>query len=125
MSRLLVVADDSPEMRWVVRTALGDEFDEVIEAKDGRELLGQLVACAHSRPAAEVLVITDLRMPGYTGLEVLAAYEELSYYPATVVMTAYPSADIHTGTARVGAVLLPKPFAARDLRRVVGIARQV
>ena len=117
--RLLLIADDNPAMRWLVRRTFRDQFDNIIEASDGRELFWQLVRCAHTRDASDVVVITDIRMPTYTGLDVLAAYDELGYHPATVVISSFPDADAHASTERAGAQLLPKPFATADLRRVV------
>lgn len=119
MSRILIVADDSAEMRWLVTSALERQFDEVIQASDGGELLEQLVHCAQEHAAAEVVVVTDLRMPRYTGLDVIEAYAELAYYPTTVVMTSFPGTDVCARVSQAGAVMLPKPFGARDLRRVI------
>jgi DNA-binding NtrC family response regulator len=119
VSRLLVIADDNPAMRWLVRHTCRDRFDEVIEANDGRELFWALVHCSRTRRAADVVLVTDIRMPAYSGLEVLAACDELDYHPPTIVMTSFPDADAYASTARAGAVLLPKPFVTADLRRLV------
>jgi DNA-binding NtrC family response regulator len=120
---LLVIADDNAHMRWLVRTTFRGCFDEIVEAADGRELFWELVRCSRTRAASEVLVITDIRMPGYSGLDVLSTYDDLGFHPRTVVMTSFPDADAYACTARAGGVLLPKPFATAELRRVVEDAR--
>ena len=121
---MLVIADDSPAMRWLVRHTLGEEFAEIVEANDGRELFWTLVRCSRTRAADDVVVITDIRMPAYSGLDVLAACDELDYHPATIVMTSFPDADAYASTERAGAVLLPKPFVTSELRRLVERAQR-
>jgi FixJ family two-component response regulator len=106
-------------MRWLVHTMFADHFTDVIEVADGRALFWELVRCARSLAAEDVVVITDLRMPHYSGLDVIDAYGELGYHPPTVVMTSFPDADAYTATARAGGVLLSKPFATAELRRSV------
>jgi DNA-binding NtrC family response regulator len=116
---LMIIADDNPYMRWLVRATFRGRFDDVIEASDGRELFWQLVRCSRMRAASEVIVVTDLRMPVCSGLDVLASFEELGYHPKTVVMTSYPDENAYAATERVGGVLIPKPFATTELRRIV------
>ncbi|MCX5742021.1 MAG: response regulator [Proteobacteria bacterium] len=120
--RVLVVADDSAEMRWFVRTTLQGRFDEVLEARDGGELLANVLACVHAHPACEVTVVTDNRMPSYSGLDVIDAYDELGYHPTTIVMTAYPDAVTRAETRRAGGWLIAKPFTTTELREVVELA---
>ena len=116
---LLIVADDNAYMRWLVLAAFRGRFDEVIEASDGRELFWQLVRCSRTRDASDVVVVTDIRMPECSGLDVLASFDELGYHPKTVLMTSYPDETAYAAAARVGGVLIPKPFAMTELRRVV------
>lgn len=117
--RTLIVADDNAHMRWLVRTTLRDRFDDIIEVADGRELFRQLVHCSMTRAAGDVVVVTDVRMPSYTGLEVLSTYDDLGYHPTTIVMTAFPDADTYAQAARAGSTLIPKPFATAELCAVV------
>jgi len=124
VSRLLVIADDNPAMRWLVRQTCRDRFDEIVEANDGRELFWTLVRCSRTRAADDVVLVTDIRMPAYSGLDVLAACDELDYHPTTIVMTSFPDADAYASTERAGAVLLPKPFVTADLRRLVDRAHR-
>ncbi len=63
-TRILVV-DDDDNLRWVVQTQLEDAGYEVATAPDGPAALAGI---EESRPA---LVLTDLKMPGMSGLEVL------------------------------------------------------
>jgi CheY-like chemotaxis protein len=118
-SPLLIVADDNPYMRWLVRATFRGRFDDVVEAGDGRELFWSLVQASRSRDASEVIVIADIRMPVCSGLDVLATFDELGYHPRTVVMTSYPDEQAYASAEHVGGALLPKPFSTEELRRAV------
>jgi DNA-binding response OmpR family regulator len=118
----LVIADDSPEMRALVRTAVGNEFAEVVEVADGRELLWTLLRSDFTTAPGrtpELVVITDLCMPAYDGLDVLDAWRDVARDVPTLLMTAYPSVAVHIRAARLGAFVLAKPFAPAALRGVV------
>jgi len=123
-AQLLIVADDNADMRWLVRAALRDRFAEIIEAEDGRRLFWELVKCTKTRSASEVVVVTDIRMPVYSGLDVLAIYDELDFRPPTVVITSFPSKEVTAAVDRAGARLLAKPFATSELRKAVDACRQ-
>lgn len=115
----LIIADDSAPMRSLVAATLRDRFEHIIEAEDGRALFRQLVHCSYTLNEEDVLVVTDIRMPTYSGLDILATYDELQFHPVTVVMTAFPDDDAIASTARAGGVLIPKPFETAELVRVV------
>ena len=116
----LIIADDNEYMRWLVRATLRSRFfDPIIEVSDGRELFRALVHASLIRDARDVLVITDIRMPGCSGLEIIGLYDELDYHPTTVVMTSYPDAEARAATRQAGGVLIAKPFAMSELRRIV------
>lgn len=116
--RRLLIADDSSEMRWLVRSAVGAEFAEVVEAADGRELFWELLRCSRTDGENQVIV-TDLCMPTYDGLEVLDAWLDLNPHVPTILITAYPSEAVRERAAQLGAVLLAKPFSTAMLRAAV------
>lgn len=78
MSRILV-ADDEPGIRTVLRDALEQDGHEVETATDGEEAIGLL-----ERETFE-LVITDLAMPKKDGLELVKALREISNIPILVL----------------------------------------
>lgn len=120
--QILIIADDNEAMRWMVKSACRARFDDIIEARDGRELFWHLIRHANE-PDADIVVVTDVRMPSYSGLDVIATYEELGYHPPTVVITSFPDDDVRERTARAGSQLLAKPFTLAALRRVVDDVR--
>jgi DNA-binding response OmpR family regulator len=118
----LVIADDSPEMRWFVRSTVGHDFSEVFEAGDGRELFWELLRSEITKPRDEILV-TDVWMPSYNGLDVLDAWRELKPRAPTIVITAFPSDEVRRRADQLGAMVLSKPFTGEALRRAVSLVR--
>jgi DNA-binding NtrC family response regulator len=112
--RILVIEDDAP-LRAFVRTVLSGEGHGVDEAPDGETGLAKLAALPYD------LVITDMRMPGKSGLEVLREGRNVSPTTAWVVMTAHGSVDNAVEAMKAGAAdYLTKPFRSPDeLRGVV------
>jgi two-component system nitrogen regulation response regulator GlnG len=110
------IVDDDRSIRWVIEKALAREgiaFDSFASAQ---EALGAL-----SQGAPEVLV-SDIRMPGPSGLELLNTVKER--YPAVpvIVMTAYSDLDSAVAAFQGGAYeYLPKPF---DVDQAVELIRR-
>jgi len=118
----LVIADDSAEMRWLVRVAVGAEFSEVVEAVDGRELLWTLLRASFAHDdarASNLFVIADCAMPAYNGLDVLDAWREVERRAPTLVITAFPSDEVRARAAQLGIAVLAKPFSTATLRQVI------
>jgi CheY-like chemotaxis protein len=120
--RRLVIADDSAEMRWLVRATIGDQFAAVVEADDGRALLWALLRTSLAE-RRDLFVITDLAMPGYHGLEVLEAWRALERDAPTIVITAFPSQAVRDRAAELGVIVLAKPFSTQALRATIEEAR--
>jgi CheY-like chemotaxis protein len=80
----VLVADDDPDVRTMLRTLLELDGHEVVEARDGEEAW-QL--CVASRPA---VVVADIQMPGITGLQLCRRIRESQYSPdiKVIVYTA-------------------------------------
>ena len=83
MPRILVV-DDSAAIRELLRFVLEGEGYEVIEAADGAEGLQRYQADPTD------LVITDLKMPGMDGLELLKALQHVVPTPALMAISGDP-----------------------------------
>ena len=102
--RILVV-DDEPTVRNVLSQVLEDDGFETTEAANGEEALEFLKKETFS------LVITDIVMPGMTGIELLVKIKKL--YPDTqvIIITSYASLDTALTALRQGAYdYLFKPF---------------
>jgi len=111
--RILLV-DDHPD----VRLSLGEFLDQLghvtAQAGGGDDALRQV---REQRPD---LVITDLRMPGMTGLELIVALRALPGAPPVALMTAFGDAQTAIEALRRGAVdYLRKPIDVRELHRLI------
>jgi two-component system KDP operon response regulator KdpE len=115
----LVIADDNPAMRRLIRTVLADRFDEITEAADGRELFWTLVHAAYDDTDADLTVIADICMPIYSGLDVAAVCDDLGVRVPTVLITSFPSDELRASVERLGYTLIAKPFTTAKLREVV------
>jgi CheY-like chemotaxis protein len=128
VTQRLIIADDSADMRWLVRSTLQPEFRDVIEIADGRQLFACLLRAtlaAGPRSPDDLVLVVDVRMPVYSGLEVLDAWHDAEHPIPIVVITSFPDDAVRTEVERLGAVLLPKPFSRATLQRVVGdVARR-
>jgi DNA-binding response OmpR family regulator len=114
----LLLAEDDDELRGLIARALRGAGIDVREARNGRELFEALVASVASNVGAAPpdVVVTDLRMPGLSGLDVLQAVHGLALRVPVVVITAFGDAETHGAATAAGAtVVLDKPFAIRDL----------
>jgi two-component system, NtrC family, nitrogen regulation response regulator GlnG len=110
------IVDDDRSIRWVIEKALsreGIEFNSFASAQDALDALGA------STP--EVLV-SDIRMPGRSGLELLQTVKQRHPAVPVIVMTAYSDLDSAVAAFQGGAYeYLPKPF---DIDQAVGLIRR-
>ncbi|NWF94478.1 MAG: response regulator [Syntrophaceae bacterium] len=66
------------------------------------------------------LIITDIRMPGLTGLDILPGFRKLQPDVPIIVITAFGSEDIQRRAyARGATAYLEKPLHFRELKRVI------
>ena len=110
------IVDDDRSIRWVIEKALSREGIAYNSFSSAQEALDAL-----SGDTPEVLV-SDIRMPGRSGLELLQAVKQR--YPAVpvIVMTAYSDLDSAVAAFQGGAYeYLPKPF---DIDQAVELIRR-
>ncbi len=111
--RILVVEDDEG-MRSLLRDFFEEEGFEVETAEDGSKVVPRLIKRFFD------LVITDIRMPGLSGLEVLPTLKKIQPGIAVVVITAFGSKDARNRTLARGAdAYLEKPLQLEKLRTLV------
>lgn len=118
----VVIADDSAEMREMLRGLLERDGFQVVECESGEDLLCRLGLSPNLEAAkAPVdLVISDIRMPGATGLEVLGRLRAAGRSTPVILITAFGDEDTHARAYRLRATLtLDKPFALFELRDAV------
>lgn len=114
------IVDDDRSIRWVLEKTLQKEgmVTEVFE--DADTLLGRL---ASQQPD---VVISDIRMPGTGGLELLAQIKESQPMLPVIIMTAHSDLESAVASYQGGAFeYLPKPFDIDEAVALVNRASQV
>ncbi len=109
-TRILVV-DDEPSMREMLRIVLRREGYDVVLAENGKAAIERL----QSQPFD--LLLSDIRMPDLSGVEVLRAAKEINRDLVAFMMTAFASTDTAVEAMRLGAAdYFIKPFSTDELR---------
>ena len=109
----ILLAEDDKEMRGLLTLMLRKEGYQVCECVDGLSLLDMLSSFFLPDEEHENfdLIISDIRMPGVTGMEILMGANELEDFPPIILITAFGDKETHMQAERLGAVaLLDKPF---------------
>jgi DNA-binding NtrC family response regulator len=113
----LLIVDDDPDIREVIRDRLKAMGFRVTEASDGVEGLAKL------REESPAITLLDLQMPRKNGMEVLKTIREEGLETTTIVITAYGTIDKAVEAMRAGAYdFLTKPFSPGHLDVVIGKA---
>ena len=118
----VLVAEDDYELRRMIALALRKDGYEVVVAKDGTELL-EMVADSFLGDTADLafdVIVSDIRMPGWSGMQVLQGLMDRDETMPVILITAFGDAKTHMLAHELGAVcVLDKPFEMDDLRMVV------
>lgn len=113
MSHILIV-EDEPTTAWALAEGLSDDGFTIDTFRSAEEALVWL------RTGASDLVITDLRLPGMSGLELARKLRRGRNAQPVVLVTAYGTPGTAAELKRAGIVgAFTKPFLIDDLRRCV------
>jgi CheY-like chemotaxis protein len=121
---IILLAEDDKEMRTMLAQVLRTAGYKVVECPDGWDLLEYLGSFVLPNPLEhkEVdLVISDIRMPGITGLEILEGLQRAEGFPQIILITAFGDKKVHAQAEKYGAAaIFDKPFEIDDLLTKVG-----
>jgi len=111
----ILIVDDEPRVLDALEAILAAEF-RVLRAGHGEEAL----ACLAAEPDVAVIV-TDHRMPGMTGVELLRRSQERTPDAVRIVLTAYTDVDNLMEAINTGRIyhFVPKPWDPNELLLVV------
>jgi FixJ family two-component response regulator len=114
--RILVVDDELPVCKSI-SSALAPDAYSVDTALSAEEALKKEEASEYD------VVITDLMMPGLSGLDLLKALKDRRQDVRVIMVTGYPSIESAVQSIKFGAFdYIPKPFTPNDLRSLVARA---
>jgi len=119
MKPTILIIDDDTSLRRVLEYNLQEAGYAVATAASGEEGLQRF---EEVEPA---LVITDMKMPGMDGMQVLKAIKERSVETLVIMITAFGTVDIAVEAMKAGAYdYITKPFNRDELRLTVAKALQ-
>jgi len=117
VGRRVVLAEDDIAMREMLAAVLREGGYQVTTVNDGSEL--SLLLC-EPRPNVHFdLIVTDVNMPGGSGLDVIDQLRHAGDDTPVIVVTAFPQTEIRKRAHELGLRLLAKPFELEALRAAV------
>src|SRR5574340_170162 len=110
----ILVVDDEEGARELFNTILTDEGYEVALAVDGEEALTRMKGDAYD------LVVTDIKMPGMDGLQLLQELRKVGSTADVIMVTAYGEVESYLKAMSLGAAeYINKPIRIKELKRIV------
>ncbi len=116
MKKKVLVVDDEEDLTWSIQKNLSKDKDqyELICVNDAEQALGVM-----SQLPVD-LVVSDIKMPGMSGLDLLLKIREKYHTTKVIIMTAYGSADVQReATERGSLYYIEKPFEIEELRNLI------
>lgn len=116
MTHRILIVDDEKQLVYYLRQTLSLELpDSAVDAAySGEEALSRLAAQQYD------LILADLRMPGFDGLELIKGVRYVDAGVPIVLMTGYGSGSVEREAARLGVShYVDKPFSIPELMQVV------
>ena len=117
----ILLAEDDPDLRSLLAEALRRDGHQVIEVTSGEALddvIRELAAQSPTHP--HEIVISDVRMPGRTGLSVLESHRGCPWCPRFIFMTGFGDEELRAEAHHLGAAaIIEKPFEFDELRHVL------
>jgi two-component system nitrogen regulation response regulator GlnG len=115
----VLVADDEPSIRFVLRETLEQSGHQVVDAEDGDQALEALASGGFQ------IAFLDIRMPGLSGLELLDRVRSLGVDTAIVIITAQNTFENAVEAMKRGALdYLVKPFGMAEVAALAGKAQR-
>lgn len=112
-ARILIIDDELPVCRSMASALAGGDYD-VDTALSGNEALEK------ERENRYDVIVSDLMMPGISGIDLLRKIREARPEALVIMVTGYPSIKTAVESIKLGAFdYLPKPFTAQQLRTLV------
>ncbi|MBI5587544.1 MAG: sigma-54-dependent Fis family transcriptional regulator [Deltaproteobacteria bacterium] len=113
MNTILVV-DDEADMRFAIKEALGRKGYSIDLAEDGKEALKKISESSYG------MVISDMKMPGLGGMDVLKGIKKAAPHVPVLLITAFGTIQKAVEAVKEGAVdFILKPFTLEALETTV------
>ncbi|WP_342348534.1 response regulator [uncultured Nitrospira sp.] len=120
---LVLIVDDEPDVRKVVRMTLEKAGYDVIEAEDGEKAIQEVQK--GENPLMLDVIISDIRMPKINGVEAINYFQQQYPRVPLIVLTGFPDMEMATGFLKQGIVdYLVKPVEKEKLIKSVATAME-
>lgn len=118
----VLIAEDDDEFRRLLASAFAEAGFAVSECPDGSRLFTTTVGSILDGTKPKIdLIVSDVRMPGYTGMEFLSRLHDFRWNIPVILITAFGDGETHAKALRMGAfTVVDKPF---EIGLLVQIAR--
>ncbi len=118
MKKILLVEDEADQLDILAASLRCDEISaEILTAASGEEALGII------RNGAVDLLVTDIHMPGISGMDLILEATRLAPSLSFIVITAFPTAELERDAMLKGCLnFLEKPYDVDELRQAVAAA---
>jgi DNA-binding NtrC family response regulator len=120
--RTILVIEDDTEMRLLIARTLERAGYAVVTARSGSDAVDWLGLCVFDGSLANVpaLIVSDIRLPDFSGLDLLEVMISALEDVPMVLITGFPSRETYAEAFELGAVrVLEKPFELEALRAAV------
>lgn len=112
--KVILIVDDEEALREGLGKVLEDEGYTVIAAESGERALTIL----HNQKVD--LILTDIRMPGMSGLDLLKKVREINNKLGVIILTGYGEIESYIEAMNFGAMeYVSKPFKMNELKFIV------
>jgi DNA-binding response OmpR family regulator len=117
----ILLAEDDAEFRNLLALVLAGDGYAVDQVPDGTAFMARVGDWSETgRPAGDCsLIITDIRMPGHSGLDVVTRLRSRGSRIPVILLTAQRDESTRHRALLLGATLFHKPFDLDDLRTAV------
>jgi len=116
----LLLAEDDDEMRAMLADVLRADGYLVTEVSDGEEMVSKMLELVDAERHPLDVIVSDIRMPGHSGLEVLTLVRSLGLQTPVILVTAFGDLKTHRQAESLGVnAVLDKPFDLDDLRTLL------
>jgi DNA-binding response OmpR family regulator len=108
--RRILIAEDDRVLRTLLARHLRRGGFEVVEARDGATALTRLGDALCEQDRSYDLLISDVQMPGHTGLDLASELKRGAWPMPILLITGFGSEEAHAEAERLGATMLDKPL---------------
>lgn len=116
----ILLAEDDREMRRLLELRLRREGYDLDSCENGFELLQHIDTFSEEKSSKFDLIISDIRMPGFTGMEILDYVNSNGGAPPVILITAFGDDETRAQAERLNvATILNKPFDLDELAKII------